>query len=60
MHLLLYLDPGSGSFLIQLLLGLLLGGALAVRIFWSNIKALFTGKKATPPAADDDSDDEQV
>ena len=48
MHFPLYLDPGSGSFLLQLLLGVLLGAGLAVRIFWKQIKALFTGKKEAP------------
>jgi hypothetical protein len=46
----LYLDPGSGSFLIQLLLAALLGGAFAIKIYWRKIKALFTGKKEEIPA----------
>jgi hypothetical protein len=41
----LYLDPGSGSFLVQLLLAALLGGAFAVKIYWRKIKAFVTGKK---------------
>jgi len=45
----LYLDPGSGSFLIQLLLAALLGGAFAIKIYWKKIKGLFTGKKAEIP-----------
>ncbi len=46
----LYLDPGSGSFLLQLLLAALLGGAFAVKVYWRKIKALFTGKKEEVPA----------
>jgi hypothetical protein len=46
----LYLDPGSGSFLIQLLLAALLGGAFAIKIYWKKIKALFSGKKTEVPA----------
>lgn len=42
----IYLDPGSGSMLIQILLAALLGAGVAIRIFWRNIKAFFTGKKA--------------
>ena len=38
-----YLDPGSGSMLIQILLATLLGAGVAIRIFWRNIKAFFTG-----------------
>jgi len=37
-----YLDPGTGSLLIQLLLAGLLGIGVAIRIFWKNIKGLFT------------------
>ena len=33
-----YIDPGSGSYLIQFILALLLGGAFAVKRFWHNIK----------------------
>jgi hypothetical protein len=45
----LYLDPGSGSFLIQLLLAALLGGAFAIKVYWRKIKTLFTGKKEEIP-----------
>ena len=38
-----YIDPGTGSYLIQLLLGVVLGGAFAVKAFWSRIKQLFNG-----------------
>ncbi|MDR3577552.1 MAG: hypothetical protein P4L50_27120 [Anaerolineaceae bacterium] len=43
----LYLDPGSGSFLLQLLLAALLGSAFAIKIYWKKIKVLFGGKKET-------------
>ena len=48
-----YLDPGSGSMLLQVLLAVLLGAGVAIKIFWRNIKALFTGKKAGEGAAED-------
>jgi len=34
-----YIDPGSGSYFIQLLLGALLGGAFALRIYWKRIRS---------------------
>jgi len=37
----LYLDPGSGSYIIQLLLASLFGGLLLVRAFWSRIVGFF-------------------
>ena len=42
-----YLDPGSGSFLIQLLIGGLVAVGFGVRMFWGRIKALFTRKSGT-------------
>ena len=47
-----YLDPGSGSFLIQLLIAALLGLAVAVRASWSKIKGWFGIK----PKTDEDDD----
>lgn len=49
-----YLDPGSGSFLIQLLIAALLGAGVAIRASWSKIKGFF-GKNTK--AADEDDDD---
>lgn len=37
----MYLDPGSGSFIIQMLLAGLLGMAVAVRIYWKKIVGFF-------------------
>ncbi len=34
-----YIDPGTGSYLLQFLIGALLAGGFAVRTFWSRIKA---------------------
>jgi hypothetical protein len=36
-----YLDPGSGSFLLQLLLAGVLGGLFVLRSQWSRLKAFF-------------------
>lgn len=42
----LYLDPGSGSLLVQLLLAAALGIGVAVRIYWNKLKSLFGGHKS--------------
>jgi len=34
-----YLDPGTGSYILQLILGVLLAAFFAIKIFWKNIKA---------------------
>jgi hypothetical protein len=40
-----YLDPGSGSFLIQLLLAGLVGAAFILRSSWGKIKRFFNRSK---------------
>lgn len=42
---LMYLDPGSGSFIIQMLLAGSLGIAVAIRIYWKKILAFFNKRK---------------
>ena len=34
-----YLDPGTGSYVVQLLIGTLLGGLFAVGMFWRRVVA---------------------
>lgn len=51
-----YLDPGSGSFLLQILLAALLGIGVAVRASWSRIKKFF-GKGQADETADEDADE---
>ena len=36
-----YLDPGSGSFLIQLLIAGLVGAGFLIKAYWKKIKGLF-------------------
>jgi hypothetical protein len=45
-----YLDPGSGSFLIQLVIASLLGAAFVLRTSWSKIKSFF---KRSPDGEED-------
>lgn len=33
-----YIDPASGSIIIQVLLGFLVGGMVTLKIFWNRIK----------------------
>ena len=48
-----YLDPGSGSMLIQIIIAAVLGAGIAIRVFWKNIKAFFTGKKGSDVSEED-------
>lgn len=34
-----YLDPGTGSYAVQLLIGTLLGGLFAIGLFWRRVVA---------------------
>ena len=40
-----YLDPGSGSMMVQLLLAGFAGLAIAAKVFWRRIKSFFTRSK---------------
>jgi len=47
-----YLDPGSGSFILQLLLASLLALLVLVKAYWQKIKTIFTrllSKEKTKP-----------
>jgi hypothetical protein len=36
-----YIDPGSGSYFLQMLIGIFIGAIFAVKIYWSKTKAFF-------------------
>lgn len=36
-----YIDPGTGSFIVQAVLGVIFGASLALRIFWRKIWIFF-------------------
>ena len=38
-----YLDPGSGSYLLQMLIAGLLGAAFAIKMYWRKIVGFFKG-----------------
>lgn len=48
-----YLDPGSGSMMLQLLLGGIAGVAVVLKLYWNAFASLFRRKKqqnnSTPP-----------
>jgi hypothetical protein len=54
-----YLDPGSGSFLIQILIAGLVGAAFIIRGSWKKIKGLFKHETPDPDAEQSDDDTEQ-
>jgi hypothetical protein len=52
-----YLDPGSGSILIQIAIAALLGLGIAIRASWGSIKKYFGAK---PKSEDEDNDSDDV
>jgi len=51
-----YLDPGTGSYIFQILIAVFLGGLFAIKLFWGRIKNFclrLMGKKV-----DEDTDNE--
>ena len=49
-----YIDPGTGSFVVQGIIAAIVGAGFAVKVFWYRIKSALTGKKAV----EDDDDDQ--
>jgi hypothetical protein len=47
-----YLDPGTGSMLLQLLVGGAAGAAVLVKVFWRRLLSLLPGSRREPDAQD--------
>jgi hypothetical protein len=45
LQILLYIDPGTGSIILQAAVAAVVGGAVAVRLFWNRILAFFGLRK---------------
>ena len=44
-----YIDPGTGSFIFQAAIGVLLAAGVAIKVFWKKVVRLVTRKdRATP------------
>lgn len=49
-----YLDPGTGSYFMQIVIGGLLGALFSVKMFWRNLRGFFSKKESpTEKKADD-------
>lgn len=40
-----YIDPGTGSYMLQLLLGSLMAAGVLVKMYWHRLKRFFNGGK---------------
>jgi len=48
-----YIDPGTGSYILQIVIAGIAAGAFAIKMFWRRIRALFSSNRAQ-----EDSDQE--
>ena len=51
-----YIDPGTGSLMIQVLIGVLAGSAVAVKIYWTRVKGFFRNVFSTHSNRIEDGD----
>jgi hypothetical protein len=41
-----YLDPGTGSYILQLIIGVLIGAAFAIRFYWKKIWSFLGNRRS--------------
>ncbi len=49
-----YVDPGTGSYVVQLVLGLLFGGVIGIKLYWSKIKKTIIRLVGKEPHAEEE------
>ncbi len=52
-----YLDPGTGSILLQGVIGAIAGGLFIARMYWAKFKAILGLSPAMPSGAEHGTDD---
>mgnify|MGYP006971720408 CR=1 FL=1 len=60
LNIFLYIDPGTGSIILQAIIASVVGAAFFIRLFWHRILRVFGVKKETEPdLADEQEEDEK-
>ena len=54
----LYIDPGSGSYFLQVIVAALLGAAFWIKMSWQRIKDFFTGNKKSASKKEGNADNQ--
>jgi hypothetical protein len=49
-----YVDPGTGSYLLQILIAGLLGAAFALKIYWNKLKGFISSSRSERKKRGDD------
>lgn len=58
-YYLLYLDPGSGSYLLQAIIAAVLGGLMFFKNFWISVKSFFIKHKPTNVSPEEESKNQE-
>lgn len=53
-----YLDPGTGSILIQSAIAAIVSGFFAIKLYWIRIKSWFTSQSSSKKDSIDDTKDD--
>ncbi len=51
-----YIDPGTGSYLFQLLIGGALGGMVALKLYWKDIVNFFRKRDSSDDTENDENE----
>ncbi len=51
--ILLYVDPGSGSYLVQMIIAGILAAIFYIKSIWWRIKSFFSGRRPPDSSKDD-------
>lgn len=51
-----YLDPGTGSIIVQGIIGAVAGGLVLMKVYWQKIKRAFSRKPVKKPVDGDEPD----
>jgi len=52
-HMFAYIDPGTGSLVLQVLVGAVVGTLVTVKLYWQRVKMFFARRKAPDDAGGD-------
>ena len=53
-----YIDPGSGSAIMSVIIGFIVASGLAIKTYWYKLKSLFTSKNSVEKKSSGTTDEE--
>lgn len=49
-----YIDPGTGSLILQTLIGAIAGGLIVLKLYWNRLKGFFSGSRQKAESRQED------